>query len=67
MSYFGRVEEARSDVKKVCILDPSNGPDTGSNILSGQSDGGGLGGKEQFKPRTYVLHDSQKTMRRQYK
>ena len=68
MSYFGTRTDALRDIKAVCSFDPTNGSDSaGSPIREGASSGGGLGGKEQFAPKTYTLHDSQKTMRRQYK
>ena len=68
MSYFGTRQDALRDIKAVTVFDPTNGSDSaGSPIREGASSGGGLGGKEQFAPKTYVLHDSQKSMRRQYK
>lgn len=68
MSYLGTRSDAIKDIKAVCAADPTNGPDSGgSKILNGESSGGGLGGKEEFSPKTYSLHDPIKTLRRQYK
>ena len=67
MSYLGTREDAIKDIKAVAECDPTLGPDSGgSNILRGESNGGGLGGKEEFAPKTYVIHDTQKSIRRQY-
>ena len=68
MSYFGTRQDAIRDIKAVTVFDPTNGSDSaGSPIREGASSGGGLGGKEQFAPKTYTLHISQPTMRRKYK
>ena len=68
MSYLGTRQDAIKDIKAVTAADPTNGPDSaGSPIAKGGSSGGGLGGKEEFAPKTYTLHDSVKSLRRQYK
>ena len=68
MSYLGTRNDAIKDIKAVCVSDPTNGPDSGgSAIFKGESSGGGLGGKEEFKPKTYQIHDPVKSLRRQYK
>lgn len=68
MSYLGTRKDAIADIKAVTAADPTNGPDSGgSPINKGGTSGGGLGGKEEFAPKTYQLHDPVKSLRRQYK
>ena len=53
MSYLGTRNDAIRDIKAVTVFDPTNGPDSaGSPINKGASSGGGLGGKEEFAPKT---------------
>lgn len=70
MSYLGTREDAIRDSKAVAKFDDSHEP-TSPQYAGGtiDSDGGLHAGAkvEEFKPKSYVLHDSQKTMRRKYK
>lgn len=68
MSFLGTPEDAKRAQNAVCTFDDAM--EAGSPIMNGQSDGGGQPGEvksAEFKPKTYEIHESQKSVRRSYK